>query len=76
MLLERLTGLLFKGLSAIDEVHVTMDEIIGGEKQDRIDGRIVTVFDSTSVVIAGIAIAKLIYDKVKRANSYMSVGLV
>jgi len=56
--------------------HVTMGEMIGGEKQDRTDERIVTVFDSTSVVIADIAIAKLIYDKVKRAGSYMSMGLV
>ena len=53
-----------------------MGEIIGGEKQDRTDERIVTVFDSTSVVIADIATTKLIYDKVKRAGGYMSVGLV
>ena len=76
MLLEKLTGLLFKGLFAIDEVHVTMGEIIGVEKQDRTDERVVTVFASTSVAIADIAIAKLIYDKVKRAGGYMSVGLV
>ncbi len=53
-----------------------MGEIIGGAKQDRTDERIVNVFDSTSVVIADIATAKLIYDKVKRAGNYISVGLV
>ena len=53
-----------------------MGEVIGGEKQNRTDERIVTVFDSTSVVIADIATTKLIYDKVKRAGGYMSVGLV
>ena len=53
-----------------------MGEIIGVEKQGRIDERIVTVFDPTSIAIADIAIAKLIYDKVEQAGSFISVDLV
>jgi len=53
-----------------------MGEIISVEKRGRIDERVFTVFDSTDIAIADIVIAKLIYDKVKRADGYMSVGLV
>ena len=53
-----------------------MGEIISVEKRGRIDERVFTVFDSTDIAIADIAIAKLIYDKVKQAGSHMSVGLV
>ena len=76
MLLERLTCLSLGGLFTGDEVYATMGEIIGVEKQGRLNERVVTVFDPTSIAIADIAIAKLIYDKVKRAGSHMSVGLV
>jgi len=65
-----------RGLFTIDEVYATLGEIIGGEKQGRPDEKVVTVFDSTGVAIADIAIAKLIYDKAKQAGSYMSVDLV
>ena len=65
-----------RGLFTIDEVYATLGEIIGGEKQGRADEKVVTVFDSTGVAIADIAIAKLIYDKAKQAGSYMSVDLV
>jgi len=65
-----------RGLFTIDEVYATLGEIIGGEKQGRTDEKVVTVFDSTGVAIADIAIAKLIYDKAKQAGSYMSVDLV
>lgn len=65
-----------KGLFTIDEVYATLGEIIVGEKQGRTDEKVVTVFDSTGVAIADIAIAKLIYAKAKQAGSYMSVDLV
>jgi len=65
-----------RGLFTIDEVYATLGEIIGGEKQGRPDEKVVTVFDSTGVAIADIAIAKLIYDKAKQAGSYTSVDLV
>lgn len=65
-----------RGLFTINEVHATLGEIIGGEKQGRADEKVVTVFDSTGVAIADIAIAKLIYDKAKQAGSYTSVDLV
>ncbi len=76
MLLEKLACLSLGGLFTVDEVYVTMGEIIGVEKQDRTDERVVTVFNSTNIAIADIAIAKLIYDKVKQAGNYISVGLV
>ncbi len=53
-----------------------MGEIISIEKQSRTDERVVTVFESTNIAIADIAIVKLIYDKVKRAGNYISVDLV
>ena len=53
-----------------------MGGIISVEKQSRTDERVVTVFESTNIAIADIAIAKPIYDKVKRAGDYISVGLV
>ena len=76
MLPERLTCLSLGGLFTGDEVYATMGEIISVEKQGRIDERVFTVFDSTDIAIADIAIAKLIYDKAKQAGSYMSVDLV
>ncbi len=76
MLLERLTCLSLGGLFTGDEVYATTGEIISVEKQGRTDERVVSVFESTDIAIADIAIAKLIYDKVKRAGSHMSVGLV
>ncbi len=53
-----------------------MSEIISIEKQGRTGEEAVTVFESTNIAIADIAIAKLIYDKVKRAGNYISVGFV
>ena len=76
MLPERLTCLSFGSLFTGDEVYATMGEIISVEKQGRTDERVVTALESTNIAIADIAIAKLIYDKVKRAGNYISVGLV
>ncbi len=76
MLPERLTCLSFGGLFTGDEVYATMGGIISVEKQGRADERVVTVFESTNIAIADITIAKFIYDKVKRAGSYIFVSLV
>ena len=65
MLPERLTCLSLRSLFTGDEVYATMGEIISVEKQGSTDERVVTVFESTNIAIADIAIAKFIYDKVK-----------
>ncbi len=65
-----------KGLFRIDGVYATLGEIIAGKKPGRKDKKAITVFDSTGVAIEDIATAKLVYEKAKRAGSYLSVNLV
>ena len=65
-----------KGLFAVDEVYGTLAEIIVGEKQGRKDKDAITVFDSTGVAIEDVAVAKLIYEKAKKAGGYMPVDIV
>jgi alanine dehydrogenase len=65
-----------KGLFSVDEVYGTLAEIIVGRKQGRKDKDAITVFDSTGVAIEDVAVAKLIYEKAKKAGGYMSVDIV
>ncbi|MEE9583293.1 MAG: ornithine cyclodeaminase family protein [Dehalococcoidales bacterium] len=67
---------LAKGLFGIDEVYATLAEIITGRKQGRRDNRIITVFDSTGVAIADIAVARLVYEKARQAGGYQSASLI
>jgi alanine dehydrogenase len=54
-----------RGLYSASEVYSTLGEIVAGHKAGRRDPAAVTIFDSTGVAIEDIAIARLIYDKVK-----------
>ncbi len=65
-----------KGLFSVGEVYATLGEILLGKKEGRRDKRTVTVFDSTGLAIEDVAVARLIYEKAKRAGSYLSVDLV
>ncbi len=65
-----------KGLFSIDEVHGTLGEVITGRKPGRGDKDMVTVFDSTGVAIADIAVAKVVCEKAKKVGGYLSFNLV
>ena len=65
-----------KGLFRIEDIYATLSEIIVGEKQGRVDKKVVTVFDSTGVGIEDIAVARLIYEKAKQVGGYLYLDLV
>jgi len=65
-----------KGLFAIEEVYATLGDIVVGRKQGRKDKKAITIFDSTGLAIEDIAVAKLVYDKAKKAGGYLSLDFV
>ena len=65
-----------KGLFAVEEVYATLGEIVVGRKQGRKDPKAITFFDSTGVAIEDIAVAKLVYDKARKAGGYLSLDFV
>lgn len=65
-----------KGLIAIEQVYATLDEIIAGKKQGRIDEKVVTVFDSTGLAIEDIAVANLVYKKAQQIGGYLTLDFV
>jgi alanine dehydrogenase len=64
------------GVYSIDEIYGTLPDIVAGKKKGRMDSKSITVFDSTGIAIEDIAVAKLLYDKAKRAGTCPSVDLV
>jgi len=65
-----------KGLFSIEEVYATLGEIITGKKQSRKDKGAITVFDSTGLAIADIAVAKLVYEKAREIGGYLSLDFM
>lgn len=65
-----------KGEYSINEVYGTLGEIIVGRKQGRKDRESITVFDSTGVAIEDLAVAKMIYEKAKLSDKYISMDMV
>jgi ornithine cyclodeaminase/alanine dehydrogenase-like protein (mu-crystallin family) len=65
-----------KGLFKVEEVCATLGEIVVGKKQGRKDPKAITIFDSTGLAIEDIAVAKLVYDKAKKAGGYLSLDFV
>jgi alanine dehydrogenase len=57
-----------KGLLSPGEIYGNLGEIITGIKKGRPDGQTITVFDSTGVAIEDIAVAKIVYEKAKKAG--------
>ena len=51
-------------------------EIVVGRKQGRKDPKAITIFDSTEVAIEDIAVAKLVYDKARKAGGYLTLDFV
>jgi alanine dehydrogenase len=64
------------GLFKVEEVYATLGEVIAGKKQGRKDKRAITIFDSTGLAIEDVAVAKLVYDKAKKAGGYISLDFV
>jgi len=65
-----------KGLFEVEEVYATLSEIVVGRKQGRKDPKAITIFDSTEVAIEDIAVAKLVYDKARKAGGYLTLDFV
>lgn len=65
-----------RGLFTIEEVYGTIGEIVSGRRQGRGDNNVITVFDSTGVAIEDVAVARLIYEKARQGDGYLSVELV
>jgi alanine dehydrogenase len=65
-----------KGLLKTDDIYANLGEIITGKKQGRIDGKSITVFDSTGLAIEDIAVAKIVYGKAKLSGNYLSLDLI
>jgi len=65
-----------KGIYAAAEVHGTLAELVSGGKRGRPDDKAITVFDSTGLAIADIAVAKLLFEKARQVGGYPSIDFV
>ena len=65
-----------KGTYSLGEVHGTLAELVTGSKQGRPDDRAITVFDSTGIGIADIAVAKALFEKARQVGGYPSIDFV
>jgi alanine dehydrogenase len=64
------------GSYTISEVHGTLAELVSGKKKGRTDNNVITVFDSTGIAIADIAVAKLLFEEAQQMGSYPSIDLI
>ena len=65
-----------KGVYAPADVHGTLADLVVGKKKGRTDDRAITVFDSTGIAIADIAVAKLLFEKARQVGGYPSIDFV
>jgi len=65
-----------KELYSVDQVYATLDEVITGKKSCRENAEAITVFDSTGLAIEDIAVAKIVYEKVRNLPGYMKLDFV
>lgn len=65
-----------KGSYTIHEVYGTLAELVLGKKKGRTDNRVITVFDSTGIAIADIAVARLLFEKAHQVGGYPSIDLI
>jgi len=63
------------GLFRIEEVYAALGDIIAGRRPGRTDDRSITVFDSTGVAIEDVAVARLVYQKARKAGDYLCIDL-
>jgi alanine dehydrogenase len=64
------------GSYTISEVHGTLAELVSGKKKGRTDNEVITVFDSTGIAIADIAVAKLLVEEARQMGGYPSIDLI
>jgi alanine dehydrogenase len=64
------------GSYTISEVHGTLAELVSGKKKGRTDNKVITVFDSTGIAIADIAVAKLLFEEAQQMGGYPSIDLI
>jgi len=65
-----------KGIYSAGEVYGTLADLVSGSKRERTDDRAITVFDSTGIAIADIAVAKLLFEKAQQMGGYPSMDFV
>ena len=65
-----------KELLALEEVYGDLGEIVAGKKQGREDEQAITVFDSTGIAVADLAVARLVYGKAQEIGGYLSLDFV
>lgn len=65
-----------KGIYSAGEVYGTLAELISGSKRGRTDDKAITVFDSTGIAIADIAVAKLLFEKAQQMSGFPSIDFV
>jgi alanine dehydrogenase len=65
-----------QGLFAREQIYGTLAELVAGAKQGRTDDRAITVFDSTGIAIEDIAVARLIFEKARKAGDSPSIDLI
>jgi len=64
------------GLFKEEQVWGTLCEIMAGTKPGRHDAQAITIFDSTGLAIEDVATARLVYQKAKERDDYLSVDIV
>lgn len=61
------------GLYYVDDLYTTLAEIVSGKRAGRASDDEITIFDSTGIAIEDIAVAKLLYEKTKISNDYLTL---
>lgn len=65
-----------QGIYRIEDVYANLGEIIAGKKPGRTNDKSITIFDSTGVAIADIAVAKVVYEKARQIGGFTSLDFV
>jgi alanine dehydrogenase len=65
-----------QGLFEREQIYGTLAELVAGAKHGRTDDRAITVFDSTGIAIEDIAVARLIFEKARKAGDSPSIDLI
>jgi alanine dehydrogenase len=64
------------GLYQTDNIYATLAEIVSGKRAGRASDGEITIFDSTGVAVEDIAVAKLLYEKTKISNDYLTLDFI
>ena len=64
------------GIYSAGKIYGNLAELVSGKKRGRTDNQDITVFDSTGIAIADIAVARLLFQKAREAGGYPSIDFV